>query len=121
MPTKPKNPLPRIDKNIGKNLAEIRKKKGISQVELADKTGISQQLLSHYEIGRLHIAAEMVIRLAQILDVSTDKILNLKDEYTSQSNLNLRFTRRMRELDSLPEPKIKIILQVLDDFIRANK
>ncbi|MBN2863877.1 MAG: helix-turn-helix transcriptional regulator [Bacteroidales bacterium] len=119
MPSKPKHPLPDIDKNIGNTLAKLRKVRGLTQIELAEKAGISQQQLSHYENGNIHITAEMVIRLAEILGITADELLNLQSNSTN-STLSLRFTRRIRELENLQENKKKAILQVLDDLIRAN-
>lgn len=119
MPSKPKHPLPPIDSSIGTTLARIRKEHGLTQTELAGKAGISQQQLSHYEQGNLHITAEMIVRLSKILHISSDELLNLQ-ETTASRSLSLRFTRRIKELDALQEHKKKAILQVLDDLIRAN-
>ena len=120
MPQKPNYNMPVVNKNIGENIARIRKAKGLSQIELAEKIGFNKKLLSHYENGRLHISAEMAINLAKVLDVSTDELLDLKDLPIPNNQLGLRFTRRIRELNNLPEKKKKVVLQVLDDLIRAN-
>ena len=120
MPSRRKNQLPDIDKKIGLTLASIRKENGLTQTQLAERTGISQQQLSHYENGNLHISAEMIIRFTKELKVTSDELLNVKEYKDSTSSLSLRFTRRIRELDALPEIKKKAILQVLDDLIRAN-
>ena len=120
MPSQRKNNLPDVDNKIGITLAKIRKASGLTQTQLAKKTGISQQQQSHYEKGEIHISAEMVVRFANNLKVSTDEILNNVDDKKTDSPLSLRFTRRIKELDTLPEAKKKVILQVLDDMIRAN-
>ncbi|MCP4052605.1 MAG: helix-turn-helix transcriptional regulator [Mesoflavibacter sp.] len=120
MPSRRKNQLPDIDKKIGSKLANIRKENGLTQKQLSEETGISQQQLSHYEKGNLHISAEMIVRLAKKLNITADELLNMKEHQDSTSTLSLRFTRRIRELDALPEIKKKAILQVLDDLIRAN-
>jgi len=120
MPSRKKNQLPDIDKKIGATLASLRKENGLTQNQLAEQTGISQQQLSHYENGNLHISSEMIVRFAENLNISTDELLNIKEHHDSTASLSLRFTRRIRELDSLPEIKKKAILNILDDLIRAN-
>jgi len=120
MPSKKKYDLPDVDIRIGETLAKIRKENGLTQKELAELTGISQQQQSHYEKGILHISAEMLARFSIALKVTSDKILNLENEEKNNNSLSLRFTRRIKELDSLPEAKKKAVLQVLDDLIRAN-
>lgn len=107
-------------KKIGKKIAEIRKAKGITQIELSEKIGITQQLISDYETGRLNISAELLLHFAVALEVSSDHLLGLLDGQIQDNKLSLRFTRRMREIDKLPEIKKKAILKTLDDLIRAN-
>jgi len=119
MPQKPKTDIP-IDKKIGKNIALLRKKKGFTQTELGHKIGVGQRALSHYETGRLHISAEIIVLIAQTLDVTTDEILKPSLGNSRDSSLSLRFTRRIKELDRLSEPQKKAILKTLDDLIRAN-
>ena len=109
-----------INPQIGKKLAAIRKQRGISQVQLAEKIGITQQMLSHYERSKRHLSAEMVILFAEALNVETDQILNPSINSGETQHISLRFIRRMKEIELLPESKKKSILQILDDMIRAN-
>lgn len=120
MPSPKKYDLPDVDKNIGMTLTKIRKENGLTQKELAEMTGISQQQQSHYEKGNIHISAEMIARFSKALKVKSDRILNLEEEEINNSPLSLRFTKRVKELDSLPESKKKSILLVIDEMIRAN-
>lgn len=123
MPQIPKYKLKNSDfdnKQLGNNIAKIRKSKGITQTEIAENIGITQKLVSDYEVGRVKLSAEMLFHFAVALDISTDELLNLNKTQVGSSDLSLRFTRRIRELDELPENKKKAILQVLDDLIRAN-
>ncbi|AHC14877.1 hypothetical protein L21SP2_1480 [Salinispira pacifica] len=68
----------------------------------------------------MRLSDEMIIRLSVALGISSDQLLGLTEIEQTHSHLSLRITRRMRELDRLPENKKKTILQVLDDLIRAN-
>lgn len=124
MPRVPKNkpvPLPFHPLPIGKRIASLRRSKGLSQLVLAERLGVSQKQITNYETGTVHLSDEMIVRFALALRVSADELLGLRNlELPPPSSLSLRFTRRIRELEQLPEPKIKIILQILDDLIRAN-
>ena len=51
-------------------LKELRKSKGLSQVELAKKTGISNQAISFYERGERHPKIETWQKLADYFNVS---------------------------------------------------
>ena len=122
MPTVPKRkpvPLPKPTP-IAMRIAELRKAKGLTQTQLGEQLGLSQKQLTDYETGRIHLNDEMIVRFALSLNTSSDELLGLKNMRTKPQKPNLRFTRRIRELELLPEPKKKRILQVLDDLIRAN-
>lgn len=59
-----------------KNLAKIRKEKGLTQEGLARKAGISFHTLIKIESGRIaNPRIETVMKLADALVVSTDKLL----------------------------------------------
>jgi transcriptional regulator with XRE-family HTH domain len=122
MPSVPKKnpkPLPK-PLPIGKHIAALRKSKGLTQTALGDLLGLSQKQITAYETGKTHLTDEMIVRFALALDTSADELLGLKGMKTKSQKPNLRFTRRIRELEHLPEAKKKRILQVLDDLIRAN-
>lgn len=63
-------------------LKEIRKQKGIKQEVLCKMLGVTQATISGWEIGRAHPSSEMLLKLAQALDVSVDYLLG-----TTESNI----------------------------------
>ena len=124
MPRVPKNkpqPIPLSPLPVGKKIAGLRKSRGLSQQALGEQLGLSQKQMTAYETGKAHLTDEMVVRFALALGISTDALLGLKDFDITQESPSLRFTRRIRELELLPEQKKKVILQLLDDLIRANQ
>ena len=116
------SPLDQSSEQIGQRIARFRKERGWSQATLAEMIGITRKLVSDYETGRAHLIDEMVIRFAKTLHISTDDLLGVSESLGDESKASpsLRLTRRLRELDSLPEPKKKKILNTLDDLIKAN-
>lgn len=60
---------------FGNRLKEIRKRRGLSQVELARRLGLHQSLISQYECGYLRLHGALLVRLAQALDTTPDEIL----------------------------------------------
>jgi transcriptional regulator with XRE-family HTH domain len=69
-------PLDLGDETVGQRLAGLRKERGLTQVELAKRIGIIQ--VSSYERNELGLTAEMTVRFALALQVSTDEILHPK-------------------------------------------
>lgn len=56
-------------------LKEIRKAKGIKQKELAKELQISQSAISDYENGKLEPSIENLIKMANLLDCTVDKLI----------------------------------------------
>lgn len=63
---------------IGRRLAEFRKARGITQVELAERLGVSQAVISQWEKGRRLLHGELIATFAEILRVSADELLGVR-------------------------------------------
>jgi transcriptional regulator with XRE-family HTH domain len=66
-------------------LAELRKKRGISQKQAASALGISQALLSHYEKGIRECSLDFVKKAAKYYDVTCDYLLGMTNSKKSIS------------------------------------
>ena len=60
---------------FGKNLAALRKQKGLTQAELAEKLHFTFQSVSNWERGVSSPDLETLTRLAGFFGVSTDELL----------------------------------------------
>ena len=61
--------------NSGKQIAQLRKRLGITQEELAERLSVSPQAISKWENGHSMPEISMLVELANILNVSVDEIL----------------------------------------------
>lgn len=64
----------------GEKIKELRACFGMSQQELADKLNISRPAVSQIEKGERRIAAEELINLSKVFNLSVDSLLGLKKE-----------------------------------------
>lgn len=64
-----------MNKEFGKTITHLRKKKGVTQKEVCEDLGISQALLSHYEKGIRECGLDFLSRLADYYEVSCDYLL----------------------------------------------
>ncbi len=115
-------PLNMGSETIGQRLTRLRKERGFTQVALAEKMGIIQQLVLAYEKDKLRMHAEMVIRFAAALDVTTDELLIGKGHATKSVNgkLSLKLVRRLQKIAQLPSSKQKSLLQTIDMVLQAS-
>lgn len=60
---------------FGKRVRELRKERGLSQVELASKVGIDRSYMGFLERGERNPSLEMIAKIAEALSVTPDELL----------------------------------------------
>jgi len=58
-------------------LAELRKKRGLTQQQIADELSVNRVTYTNWEKGNREPNLENVVKLAHILDVTTDDLLGM--------------------------------------------
>lgn len=66
---------------LAERLKQAREAKGLSQSECARRTGASQAAYSYYEQGLRIPSSTMLIRIADMLDVSLDWLTGRDDKH----------------------------------------
>mgnify|MGYP000394030735 CR=1 FL=1 len=66
---------------INENIKHFRKEKGLNQEELAVKLHVVRQTVSKWENGLSVPDADVLIRLADVLDVSVSQLLGILPAY----------------------------------------
>ena len=62
--------------NLGKKIAELRKKNNLSQEELAEKVGVSRQTISKWEIGDTTPDINQVKIISKIFNISIAELVD---------------------------------------------
>lgn len=86
---------------LNENIKHFRKAKGISQEEMAVKLNVVRQTVSKWENGLSVPDADVLIHMAELLDVSVSRLLGIETD--SRDDLNLS-----EELEKLNEQLAKI-------------
>lgn len=116
-----------------KAITEIRKDRGLSQMEVAEKIGLSQNSYSRIERGVTRLSVEKIEQIADALGVNFDMILTLSDrtqraidadwedekidKYNAMIEENEKLESRIEELESVIEDKtllIKMLKEKID-------
>lgn len=105
------------DETVGERLARIRRERGITQAELAEKLGLAQPNVSDYERGILRLNADLILKLTDILKVSADELLGLREPKLTRSVKNRRLARRLEEIERLPRRDQEALLRTIDAFL----
>lgn len=78
---------------INDNIRKYRKEKGLSQEEMAVRLHVVRQTVSKWENGLSVPDAEMLIDIAQLLDVPVSKLLGIEVEQSNTDNLTEELAR----------------------------
>jgi transcriptional regulator with XRE-family HTH domain len=119
---------------LGSRVAQARNAAGLTQVQLADGLAISQPQLASYEVGRRRVPVSMLPRLAKLLSLSVEALIDgIGDDGALTNNGGTangqRRTRRgppsrtEQQLDAIakmPKSERKIVNQLLDAMIAQH-
>ena len=111
---------------IGHRLAEVRKARGITQVELAQRLEVSQAVISQYERGRLLLHGELIAELSSILRISADDLLGVQRKKDARvvpgaPIIDKTLARRLAQLQRLPRRDRDALLRTLDAFLVKSR
>ena len=104
---------------MGQRLARIRKERGFTQIEVAERIGIIQSLVSSYENDVLKLSAEMAVRFARALEVSTDDLLEPRKSKPRTIQPSRKVLRRLERIESLPSHQQQTVLKTIDAMLRG--
>ena len=107
---------------VARRVAALRRERGITQEEMAGLIGVSQPVYSDYERGMLRLHAEVIVRLAKILRVSTDQLLGVERSRRNGNApiRNRRLLRRLQQIDRLSRRDQDAVMRTIDAFLTAK-
>lgn len=111
-------------------IKNLREKRGLIQEILASELGITQQMLSKYERDITIIKVDILKKLAEYFNVTTDYLLGLSDikrDFTGQIRLNetideyYDFIEVYKKLDRYDQELIWTIMQSVRKLAEKRK
>lgn len=107
-----------MDMTIGKRIALLRKEKGLTQEELANHMGVSPQAVSKWENDQTCPDISALPKLARLLGVTVDELLEGKTETTAVRVLPPEQRRDIKDMmlritvDSAQGDKVRVNLPI---------
>jgi transcriptional regulator with XRE-family HTH domain len=104
--------------SIGEKLKTIRNTKGISQKELSKLINSHINDISRYERGVQIPSIEVIKKIAQVFDVSTDFLLF--DNYQEISSKDIKdkiLINYFKRVSKLPEKEKNLIIEIIDAIL----
>ena len=81
---------------LNENLKQLRKSRGLSQEELAIRLNVVRQTISKWEKGISVPDADMLIKIADIFEVSVSELLGAKIDEKKEQDVNAVANQLMR-------------------------
>ena len=97
---------------LGMRIRGIRRRRGLSQDGLAERAGISAQYVSNIERGKENPTLDLLIRLADALDISFGDMCDVDALELSKQNLQSAIQRIVESGD--PE-QLRVVLKIEDN------
>jgi len=101
-----------------KRLRNTRKANSLTQEELAEKADISRVMISRYESGSVMPTVDVLVSLADALNVSTDYLLGRQND--ASINASHPAAPGKNDLPQTKEELRRFILEVLRDCIHLH-
>lgn len=107
--------------SIGDRILGLRKELNLSQKELAENVGITEASLSRYENNLREPRAEIIIRLADALNCSTDYLLGKTDVKDDIPLPNGKLYKDSIEYRNFKEIENRVLKRLIDENIIEEK
>ncbi|MBQ3100648.1 MAG: helix-turn-helix transcriptional regulator [Clostridia bacterium] len=88
---------------FNERLRNLRKSRGISQVELAKCLGVTKQSVSNWENDNIQPSIEMLVKIAMFFNVTSDYLLSIDD-------------RKFIEVSGISDSAIEHIKLIINDI-----
>ena len=99
---------------IGNNLLGVRKKLGITQLEVAEAAGLADRTYADIERGTVNMRLETILRICQALHITPDEILTQE-----RSAIAVRQEELLARLNACSEKDRDTALQLLEVYLRS--
>lgn len=108
--------------SFGKNLARIRKNKGLTQDDLVKISGVGISQIRRYETDKSTPSLDAIVRLVKALGVSIDEmVLDKATAIAGNKIMDSELLEQFEMIASLDEEERKMVKKILEGVIVRNQ
>jgi len=105
--------------DLGKRITELRKKAGLTQMELAKNIEISHTQMARYEIKEVQPPADVLKKFADFFGVSVDFLVFGNNDEKAQNILkDAELIKQFQKIDKMPDDEKNTVVKVISALIR---
>ena len=105
--------------DIGRRLAGLRKKAGLSQAQLGRAVGLPQRTIANYETIAKYIPSNVLLPLAEALDASIEELLGVPPLKGGRRGPKSEIEKQIAALRHLPKRDQELASQLLDRLLAS--
>ena len=105
-----------MKKTLGMMIAELRKEKGMTQLELAEKMGVTDKAVSKWERDLSCPDINSLPNLAEILDVTVDELMQIKREAENPKQSPKEIAQLIFKVVPLAMGVAVVVLSIMDEL-----
>lgn len=100
---------------LSEKLKELRFKNRMSQKELANRLNLTQAAVSKYEVGEATPPQDVLVKIADIFNVSTDYLLGREENLSEEEAEIMEIRETLRR-----KPEYKMLFSVTKDATKEE-
>ncbi len=108
-------------KDFAERLRALRTARGLKQNRLAELLGIPPRSYNRWERGTYVPHVEMLVKLADILQVSLDELIGRTDNLSEPTIRNHELHELMQQVDQLPDFEQQTAVVMLDGLVKKSQ
>jgi transcriptional regulator with XRE-family HTH domain len=108
--------------DIGKNIRELRKSRGVTQQQIADLINMHRSNYSKVESGQREISISAVNKIAKYFSISVDDLINSKDDIPQEISIkNKTSLEKIKLIEELEEEEQNMVFKFIDSLLTKKK
>lgn len=107
--------------SVNERIKQLRIDNNLTQSDLAEKVGLTYVQIGRYEKGKSNPSADVLQKLANALNTSTDYLMNGESEQVEAQLIDKELIRQFQEIQKLNADEKHLVKTFLDAFITKKK
>lgn len=107
-------------KGFGERLSNLRKGRGLTQIQLAEKLGVSPRVIVYYEQENAQPPGALLVDLARVLRVTTDQLLGVKPIKEKIDPQDRRILKHLQLIKRLPLNDQRAVFKFIDALLKSR-
>ncbi len=104
---------------IAERLKRLREERGLTQTRLAELLGMAARSYNRWERGGHVPSLEMLIKAADVLQVTLDELVGRTEIRTTPSIRNAELQQLVHDVDELPDREQQALIVVIDGLVKS--